>query len=52
MESLWKVVVPLGLVALLIGYHRVADTMKIPKPVYWITMMAGGFLLMSIFDLW
>jgi hypothetical protein len=51
-DSVWKIVVPLGLLALMIGYHKMAGRMNVPRPVYWITMAAGGFLMMSIFELW
>ncbi len=49
---MWKIIVPLGLLALMIGYHRLANRMNVPGPIYWITMGAGGFLMMSIFELW
>ncbi|MGB1872204.1 MAG: hypothetical protein ACPIFQ_02195 [Candidatus Puniceispirillaceae bacterium] len=52
MDNIWKVVVPLGLLAVMVGYHKVAHRLNVPKPVYWITMMSGGFLVMSIFELW
>ena len=49
---MWKIIVPLGLLALMIGYHRLANRMNVPRPIYWITRGAGGFLMMSIFELW
>ena len=52
MQDMLKIIIPLGLMALLIGYHRLAARLRVPKPVYWLTMTAGGFLLMSVFDLW
>ena len=42
-------IAPLAFLAALVVYSRVARRMKLPKPVYWTTMIAGGFLLMSMF---
>ena len=47
--EIWKYLAPLAILAFLVAYTRVARRMKIPKPVYWMTMIAGGFLLMSLF---
>ena len=49
MDDIWKYIAPFAILAFLVLYSRVAKRMNIPKPVYWITMVAGGFLLMSIF---
>lgn len=49
MGDLSQYAAPLVILAALVVYSRVAKRMKVPKPVYWITMIAGGFLLMSIF---
>ena len=38
-----------AILAFLVAYTRLAKRMKIPRPVYWMTMIAGGFLLMSLF---
>ena len=51
MNDIWTYIAPLAILAVLILYTRVAKRMKIPKPVYWITMIAGGFLLMSVFTI-
>ena len=47
--DLWKYLAPLAILGFLAAYTRLAKRMKIPKPVYWMTMVAGGFLLMSLF---
>lgn len=47
--DVWKYLAPLAILAFLVAYTRLAKRMKIPKPVYWMTMIAGGFLLMSLF---
>ena len=39
---------PLALLGALLVYSKVAQTKNVPKPVYWITLVAGGFLLMSM----
>ena len=39
---------PLGLLGALLVYSKLAQTKNVPKPVYWITLVAGGFLLMSM----
>jgi len=52
MDSIWKLVIPLGLFAFMVGYSKIAARMGIPRPVYWTTMIACGFLVMSVFDLW
>ena len=39
---------PLALLGALFVYSKVAQTKNVPKPVYWITLIAGGFLLMSM----
>ena len=39
---------PLVLFGALLVYSKVAQTKNVPKPVYWITLVAGGFLLMSM----
>ncbi len=49
MNDIWTYIAPVAILAFLILYTRAAKRMNIPKPVYWITMIAGGFLLMSIF---
>ena len=49
MGDLTRYAAPLAILAALVVYSRVAKRMKVPKPVYWITMIAGGFLLMSMF---
>ena len=49
MGDLSTYLAPLAVLAALVAYSRVAKRMKVPKPVYWITMVAGGFLLMSMF---
>ena len=41
-------VAPLALLGALILYSKVAQTKNVPKPIYWITLVAGGFLLMSM----
>ena len=51
MNDIWTYIAPLAILAGLILYTRVAKRMKIPEPVYWITMIAGGFLLMSVFTI-
>jgi len=40
-------IAPLAILAALVIYSQVARRKKVPKPVYWVTMIAGGFLLMS-----
>ena len=47
--DIWKYLAPLTILAFLVAYTRLAKRMKIPRPVYWMTMIAGGFLLMSLF---
>ena len=47
--DIWKYLAPLAILAFLVAYTRLAKRMKIPMPVYWMTMIAGGFLLMSLF---
>ena len=47
--EIWKYLAPLAILAFLVAYTRLAKHMKIPKPIYWMTMIAGGFLLMSLF---
>ena len=49
MNDIWTYIAPVAILGFLLFYTRVAKRMKIPKPVYWITMIAGGFLLMSFF---
>ena len=49
MDPPWNFLAPLAILGLLLGYTKLAKHVKIPKPVYWITMVAGGFLLMSLF---
>ena len=49
MNDIWRYIAPVAILPFLIFYTRVAKRMNIPKPVYWMTMIAGGFLLMSIF---
>lgn len=40
-------IAPLAILAALVIYSQVARRKKVPKPIYWVTMIAGGFLLMS-----
>ena len=49
MNPPWNFFAPLAILGFLLGYTKLAKHVKIPKPVYWITMVAGGFLLMSLF---
>ena len=49
MDSPWNFLAPLAILGFLLGYTRLAKQMKIPKPIYWITMVAGGVILMSLF---
>ena len=49
MSPPWNFLAPLAILGFLLAYMKLARQMKIPKPVYWITMVAGGFLLMSLF---
>ncbi|MEC8552787.1 MAG: hypothetical protein VXY93_20000, partial [Pseudomonadota bacterium] len=49
MNPPWNFLAPLAILSFLLAYTKLAKHMKIPKPVYWITMVAGGFLLMSLF---
>ena len=49
MNDTLRYIAPVAILAFLLLYTRVAKRMKIPRPVYWITMIAGGFLLMSVF---
>lgn len=49
MGDISHLIAPLGVLAALVVYSRVARRIEVPKPVYWITMVAGGFLLMSMF---
>ena len=49
MNPPWNFLPPLVILGFLLAYTKVAKRMKIPKVVYWITMVAGGFLLMSLF---
>ena len=51
MNDIWRYIAPVAILACLILYTRIAQRMKIPKPVYWITMIAGGFLLVSVFGI-
>jgi|GEM_PF-1476285 hypothetical protein len=51
MNDIWTYIAPLAILAFLVLYTRVAKRVNIPGPVYWTTMIAGGFLLMSIFTL-
>ena len=39
---------PLVVLCALIVYSRIAKQKNMPKLIYWITMVAGGFLLMSL----
>ena len=41
-------IAPLAILGALVFYGRVARHRNVPKPVYWITLIAGGFLLMSM----
>lgn len=52
MEDIWKFIVPLGLLGFIVGYHKLANRLKVPRPIYWMTMIAAGFLVMSVFDVW
>ena len=49
MSPPWNFLAPLAILGCLLAYTTLARQMKIPNPVYWITMVAGGFLLMSLF---
>ena len=49
MSPPWNFLAPLAILSFLLAYTKLAKHMKIPKLVYWITMVAGGFLLMSLF---
>ena len=49
MNPLWNFLAPLAILGFLLAYTKLAKRMKIPKPVYWITMVTGGFLIMSLF---
>ena len=49
MNTPWNFVASLAILGFLLAYTKLAKCMKIPKPVYWITMVAGGFFLMSLF---
>ena len=49
MDPPWNFLAPLAILSFLLAYTKLAKRMKIPKSVYWITMVAGGFLLMSLF---
>ena len=51
MNDIWTYIAPLAILAFLVLYTRVAKRVNIPGPIYWTTMIAGGFLLMSIFTL-
>ena len=41
-------IAPLAVLAALVVYSRVARRMKLPKPVYWTTMIAGVLLSMRL----
>ncbi|MCH1474200.1 MAG: hypothetical protein L7W94_00880 [Alphaproteobacteria bacterium] len=49
MNPPWNFLAPLAILGFLLAYTKLAKRMKIPKPVYWITMVTGGFLIMSLF---
>jgi hypothetical protein len=49
MNDIWTYIAPVAILAFLILYTKTAKHKNIPKPIYWITMIAGGFLLMSVF---
>ena len=51
MNDIWRYIAPVAILAFMVLYARIAKRMNIPKPVYWITMTAGGFLLMSLFTI-
>jgi hypothetical protein len=51
MNDMWTYMAPVAILAFLILYSRVAKRMIIPKPIYWATMIVGGFLLMSVFTI-
>ncbi len=40
-------VVALAVLGALIVYSRFAKRKNVPKYIYWMTMVAGGFLIMS-----
>jgi len=50
MTDSWTYLAPFAVLAFLVLYTRLAKRRNIPKPVYWTTMVAGGFLLMSLFS--
>jgi len=42
---------PLVLLAAIIAYSRMAKRRNVPKVIYWTTMIAAGFLLMSLLQI-
>ena len=49
MNPPWNFLALLAILGFLLAYAKLAKRIKIPKAIYWITMVAGGFLLMSLF---
>jgi|TARA_X000000950_G_scaffold166988_1_gene203923 hypothetical protein len=39
---------PLAVLAGLIAYSQLAKRRNVPKPIYYATLIAGGFLLMAL----
>ena len=48
MDIIMHYIAPLAILGALLAYSKAAQTKNVPKPVYWITLITGGFLLMSM----
>ncbi|GIR51033.1 MAG: hypothetical protein CM15mP60_0940 [Alphaproteobacteria bacterium] len=48
MDPPWNFLAPLAILGFLLAYTKLAKREN-PETRYWITMVAGGFLLMSLF---
>jgi hypothetical protein len=48
LSDLLHYLAPLAVLGALIVYSRFAKRKNVPKYIYWMTMVAGGFLIMSL----
>ena len=51
LSNLLHYLAPLAVLGALIVYSRFAKRKNLPKDIYWMTMIAGGFLIMSLTNL-
>ena len=48
MGDLLHYLAPLAVLAALLVYSQIAKQNNVPKPIYYATLIAGGFLLMAL----